>query len=243
MHVLRLILFSAVIAGGIVGLAVTAVQHLGTVPLILKAEVYERASEASPSQSVASAEHAQHQHSQDQHGQHQHSEEAWTPQDGLERTAFTAAANILTAIGFGLVLCGIFAVRGPGDWYEGLLWGLAGFVVFTVAPGLGLPPTLPGIPTAELEARQLWWIATAASTAAGLALLFFRRSPLAAIIALCLLALPHVIGSPQPDDAHTHVPQALSRQFVAAVTFSSLFFWSLLGSLTSIAYRRLSTVE
>lgn len=240
MHVFRLILFSAVIAGGIVGLAVTAVQHLGTVPLILKAEVYERASEASSAQS---AEHAQHQHGQDQLAQRQHSEEAWTPQDGLERTAFTAAANILTAIGFGLVLCGIFAVRGPGDWYEGLLWGLAGFVVFTVAPGLGLPPTLPGIPTAELEARQLWWIATAASTAAGLALLFFRRSPLAAIIALCLLALPHVIGSPQPDDAHTHVPQALSRQFVAAVTFTSLFFWSLLGSLTSIAYRRLSTAE
>jgi len=240
MHAFRLILFSAVISGGIVGLAVTAVQHLGTVPLILKAEVYERASEASPAQS---AEHAQHQHRQDQHAQHQHSEEAWTPRDGLERTAFTAVANILTAIGFGLALCGIFAVRGPGDWYEGLLWGLAGFVVFTVAPGLGLPPTLPGIPTAELEARQLWWIATAASTAAGLALLFFRRSPLAAIVALCLLALPHVIGSPQPDDAHTHVPQALSRQFVAAVTFTSLFFWSLLGSLTSIAYRRLSTAE
>jgi cobalt transporter subunit CbtA len=243
MHVFRLILFSAVIAGGLVGLAVTAVEHLGTVPLILKAEVYERASEASSSQPVTSAEHAQHQHGQDQHAQHQHSEEAWTPQDGLERTAFTAVANILTAIGFGLVLCGIFAVRGPGDWYEGLLWGLAGFVVFTVAPGLGLPPTLPGIPAADLEARQIWWIATAASTAGGLALLFFRRSPLTAIIALCLLALPHVIGSPQPDDAHTNVPQALSRQFVAAVTFTSLFFWSLLGSLTSIAYRRLSTAE
>ena len=235
MNFFRLILFSAVIAGGIVGLAVTAVQHLGTVPLILKAEVYERASEASSAQSVPSTEHAQH-----QHAQHQHSDEGWTPQDGLERTAFTAVANILTAIGFGLVLCGIFAVRGPGDWYEGLLWGLAGFVVFTIAPGLGLPPTLPGIPTAELEARQIWWIATAASTAAGLALLFFRRSPLTAIIALCLLALPHVIGSPQPDDVHTNVPQALSRQFVAAVTFTSLFFWSLLGSLTSIAYRRLS---
>ena len=238
MSVFRLILFSAVIAGGIVGLAVTAVQHLGTVPLILKAEVYERASEASSAQSHPAAEHAQ-----DQHAQHEHSEDAWTPQNGLERTAFTAAANILTAIGFGLVLCGIFAVRGPGDWYEGLLWGLAGFVVFTVAPGLGLPPTLPGVPAADLEARQLWWIVTAASTAAGLALLFFKRSPLTAIIALCLLALPHIIGSPQPADAHTDVPQALSRQFIAAVTFTSLFFWSLLGSLTSIAYRRLSTAE
>jgi cobalt transporter subunit CbtA len=230
MSVFRAIVFSAVVAGGVVGLTVTGVQHLGTVPLISKAEVYERATEASPATSAVAAEHADH----------QHADAAWEPQDGLERTAFTAAANVLTAIGFALVLGGIFAVRGSGDWYDGLLWGLAAFVVFTIAPGLGLPPTLPGIPTADLELRQLWWIATAASTAAGLALLFLRRSPLTAIIALCLLALPHVIGAPQPADAHTEVPPALSRQFVAAVTFTSLFFWSLLGSLTSIAYRRFS---
>jgi len=230
MSVFRAIVFAAVVSGGLVGVAVTAVQHLGTVPLIAKAEVYERAAEAAAAKSATPAEHANHQHGED----------AWAPQDGLERTAFTAAANILTAIGFALVMCGIFALRGPVDWYGGLLWGLAGFVVFTLAPGLGLPPTLPGIPAAELTARQLWWIATAASTAAGLALLFFRRSPLTAAVAICLLALPHVIGAPQPEGAHTNVPPALSRQFIAAVTFTSLLFWSLLGSLTSIAYRRFS---
>jgi len=234
MSVFRWIVFSAVIAGGVVGLAVTAVQSLGTVPLILKAEVYERAAEASAAKAHDSAEHAHHDHA------HDHQDEGRTPRDGLERTAYTAAANILTAIGFALVLAGIFAVRGPADWYDGLLWGLAGFVVFTIAPGLGLPPTLPGVPAADLAARQIWWIATAASTAGGLALLFFTRTPLAATIAVCLLALPHVIGAPPPGDAHTEVPLALSRQFVAAVTFTSLVFWSLLGSLTSIAYRRLS---
>jgi cobalt transporter subunit CbtA len=232
MSVFRWIVFSAVIAGGIVGVAVTAVQHLGTVPLILKAEVYERAAEASAAKAHESAEHAHHDHT--------HHDEGWTPQDGLERTAYTAAANILTAIGFGLVLAGIFAVRGGADWYDGLLWGLAGFVVFTIAPGLGLPPTLPGVPAADLAARQIWWIATAASTAGGLALLFFKRTPLGATIAVCLLALPHVIGAPQPGDVHTEVPLALSRQFIAAVTFTSLVFWSLLGSLTSVAYRRFS---
>jgi cobalt transporter subunit CbtA len=235
MSVFRSIVFAAVVAGGVAGLAVTAVQHLGTVPLIAKAEVYERAAEGSAAQAPAVAEHAGH-----DHAGHQHGEEAWAPQDGLERTAFTAAANVVTAIGIALVLCGIFALRGPVDWYGGLLWGLAGFVVFTIAPGLGMPPTLPGIPAAELAARQLWWVATAASTAAGLALLFFRRSPLTAIVALCLLALPHVIGAPAPADAHTNVPPALSRQFVAAVTFTSLLFWSLLGSLSGIAYRRFS---
>jgi len=230
MSVFRSILFAAVVAGAVVGLAVTAVQHLGTVPLIAKAEVYERAAEESAAKSLAPAQHADHEHSAD----------SWEPQPGLERTAFTAVANVLTGIGFALVLCGIFALRGPIDWYDGLLWGLAGFVIFTIAPGLGLPPTLPGVPAAELGARQLWWIATAASTAAGLGLLFFKRSPLMATIAVCLLALPHVVGAPQLEDVHTHVPQALSRQFVAAVTCTSLLFWALLGSLSSLAYRRFS---
>jgi len=230
MSVFRSILFAAVVAGAVVGLVDTVVQRLGTVPLIAKAEVYERAADEAAAKSPTRAEHASH----------EHAEEAWEPQEGLERTAFTAVANILTAIGFALVLCGIFALRGPLDWYDGLLWGLSGFVIFTIAPGLGLPPTLPGVPAADLGARQLWWIATAASTAAGLGLLLFRRSPLTATIAVCLFALPHIVGAPQLGDVHTNVPQALSRQFVAAVTCTSLLFWSLLGSLSSLAYRRFS---
>ena len=78
-------------------------------------------------------------------------------------------ANILTAIGFALLLTGVYAIRGRQvTWREGLLWGFAGFVVFTAAPGLGLPPELPGMPVAELTARQTWWIAAAAATAGGL---------------------------------------------------------------------------
>src|SRR4029077_13143398 len=157
------------------------------------------------------------------------------------RNSFTAAANILTAIGFALLLAGIYALQGrPVTWHEGLLWGLGGFVVFTIAPGLGLPPRLPGVPAAPLEARQIWWIATAAATAAGLVLLVFRRSAWAAVLGLCLIALPHVIGAPQLAETHTDVPAALSHRFVVAVTLTSLLFWVLLGSLTSIAYRRFS---
>jgi adenosylcobinamide kinase/adenosylcobinamide-phosphate guanylyltransferase len=50
-----------------------------------------------------------------------------------------------------------------------MFWGLAGFAVFTLAPGLGLPPELPAMPAADLLARQVWWIGTAAATAIGLA--------------------------------------------------------------------------
>ena len=223
------------VVGFVAGAVITVVQFFSTVPLILSAEVYER----DEPQAAAKPDTAAHQHAAHDHAEHDHESAAWEPTEGLQRNSLTAAANILTAIGFALLLAGIYALRGhPVAWHEGLLWGLAGFAVFTVAPGLGLPPELPGVPAAPLEARQIWWVATAAATAAGLGLLVFRRSAWALTLGGCLIVLPHVIGAPQPAEIHTDVPAALSQQFVVAVTLTSLVFWLLLGSLTSIAYRR-----
>jgi len=231
----RAILLSAMVVGFVAGAAITVVQFFTTVPLILSAEVYE----PDDTDAAAKLAVAAHEHAAGEQAEHEHGSAAWEPTEGLQRNSFTAAANILTAIGFALLLAGIYALRGhPVAWHEGLLWGLAGFAVFTVAPGLGLPPELPGVPAAPLEARQLWWVATAAATASGLGLLVLRRAVWAAVLGFGLIILPHVIGAPQPTEIHTDVPAALSQQFVVAVTLTSLLFWLLLGSLTSIAYRR-----
>lgn len=235
MSLFRSIVFSAAVAGFVVGTAVTVVQQFGTVPLIQRAETYEHAAEGRLTAGTAAVH---------QHAGHDHGVAAWEPRAGLERNSFTAAANILTAIGFALVLAGIYALRGrPVTWHEGLLWGLGGFIVFTVAPGLGLPPGLPGTAAASLEARQIWWVATAAATAAGLGLLVFRRTAWAAILGLCLIASPHLIGAPKLPEVHADVSEALAHQFIVAVTLTSLLFWVLLGSLTSIAYGRFSARE
>jgi cobalt transporter subunit CbtA len=231
MSVFRAIVFSAVVAGLVVGTLITVVQHFGTVPLILKAEVYERGAPAA-GEPVAAAH---------QHAAHAHGEAAWEPRDGLERNLYTAAADILTAIGFSMLLAGFYALRGrPITWREGALWGLAGFAVFTLAPGLGLPPELPGVPAAPLTARQLWWIGTALATAAGLGLFVFRRSPVAAALGVCLIVAPHLIGAPHLAEVHTSVPEILSRRFAVDVTLTSFLFWILLGSLTGVAYRQFS---
>jgi cobalt transporter subunit CbtA len=238
MSVFRSIVFSAALSGLIVGAVITAAQLVSTIPLIQKAETYERKAEAAPE--PAAHEHAGHDHGDHDHAVHSHAAE-WEPADGLQRNAFTAGANVLTAIGYAMLLAGIFALKsGAPGWREGLFWGLGGFVVFTLAPGLGLPPELPGIPAAELEIRQVWWIATAVATALGLCLLFFRRAPWAAMLGLGLIALPHLIGAPQAAEAHTDVPEALSHSFVVAVTLTSLLFWTLLGVSTSIAFQRIS---
>ncbi|QOZ25008.1 CbtA family protein [Bradyrhizobium sp. CCBAU 51753] len=237
MSTFRSIVFASVIAGFVVGLIVTAVQQFGTVPLILKAEVYEKAAEHRHDAALAQP-HVILVHDQ---AAHDHGAEAWEPRDGLERNAYTAGANILTAIGFALLLTGFLSLRSGAtgeqvSWHEGLMWGLAGFAVFTIAPGLGLPPELPGVPTAPLLSRQIWWLTAVLATAAGLGLIVFRRSMPAAIAGVALIMLPHLIGAPELEHVETKVPSSLSHQFVVAVTMTSLIFWSLLGGLTSAAY-------
>ena len=60
----------------------------------------------------------------DQDKTHGHESE-WEPEEGFQRNAFTVGANILTAIGFALLLTGVYAIRGRHvTWREGLLWGL-----------------------------------------------------------------------------------------------------------------------
>ncbi len=236
MNIFRSIVFAAILSGICAGLLVTALGAFGTTPLILAAEKYEQAGE--------SADHA-HDDGQAQ-AEHSHGdEEAWAPADGLERTLSTGVANILTAIGFALVLTGIFSLRNRSvGWREGLLFGLAGFVAVVLAPSLGLPPELPGTPAGDLAERQIWWIATVVFTACGLGLIAFVKQPWAAGVALLLFVLPHLYGAPLPPDGeHALAPEAMSHRFIVVSEMTGLVFWSALGVLCALFFTRFRGAE
>ena len=227
MDYFRNIVFVAAIAGVLAGLGMTVAQQLTTVPLILKAEVYEGEGAATPTHDHGTATA--------QAGEHEHGEGGWQPADGFERTAFTLLANIVTGVGFALLLIAASELAGGiSGWRQGVFWGLAGFAVFTLAPSLGLPPELPAMPAAELGARQLWWVATALSAAAALALIFYGRSPLAIVAAIALLVGPHIVGAPEPVSYDTPIPEGLHHSFVVAVVLTALLFWVLLGALAGL---------
>jgi cobalt transporter subunit CbtA len=230
------IVFRAVKAGLAAGLIVAVAHQLWTVPLILRAETYEQAAERTVAPAGPGA--AAHEGHSGQAG-HDHGDDGWKPADGLERLAFTALADILTAIGFALLLSGAYVLSGrPVTWREGALWGLAGFAAFALAPGLGLPPELPGMPATALGPRQTWWLATAALTAGGLALLLLHRRPWSVALAVLLIAAPHLWGAPAPATEPSPVPVPLWRDFVIAVTATSLLTWLLLGALTGLLHER-----
>src|SRR5262245_49917981 len=136
---------AALLAGALSGTLLFIYRHFAVVPLITAAEAFEAPD---------------------------HAHSGWKPENGWERNFFTAAGTILTGIGFAALLLSAVTLGGFGfDVRRGLLWGLAGFACFSVAPALGLPPEPPGVPVADLRARQLWWAFTVCATTLGLMLI------------------------------------------------------------------------
>src|SRR5258708_15772155 len=115
------ILVTALVAGGIAGLFVFAVQHAKLTPLILAAEVYESgAAERQPNAP----------------GGPEHVPPAWEPSSGPERTAYTALADIIVGGGYALLLVGAFVLRGPPvDVSPGMACAAAGLPFFLLRPG------------------------------------------------------------------------------------------------------------
>lgn len=224
----RRIFFAALLGGLVAGGIASAVQAVRAVPLILEAEVFEEAAEkAKP-------------HDHAQAAAHDHEEDAWAPANGWERTGFTLVFNMLAGIGFGLIIAAGMSLAGHSGWRAGLVWGLAGYVSFVLAPALGLPPEVPGTESAPLLVRQLWWVATAAATAGGLALILLRGGAAGVLVGLVVAVLPHLIGAPQPAEHGGSAPAALAREFIIVALVTGLVFWAALGVLTGAAYRRLS---
>lgn len=200
-HLMRAALLSGVIAGALL----FAYQYLVIVPRILAAETYE------------------------DHSDHHHDAE-WKPAGGLERNYYTAAATLLTGIGYAALLLSIASLSGLAlNQRNGLLWGLAGFASFVLAPALGLPPEPPGVPVADLAARQLWWVLTAAATATALILLVRNNGRWTFYLAAgVLILLPHLIGAPQASGLPV-VPAQLIREFSIASVLGNGLFWLTLG--------------
>ncbi|WP_434601178.1 CbtA family protein [Pseudomonas sp. Z4-7] len=212
-------------SGLLAALLLTLLQSLWVSPLIQQAETYEKA----PASEV-------HEHASG--AAHSHDAEAWEPQDGWQRLLATTGGNLVVAVGFALMLAGLYTLREPTRTSQGLLWGLAGYATFVLAPTLGLPPELPGTAAAELAQRQMWWIGTAASTAVGIALIAFGRQWLLKLLGVATLLVPHVIGAPQPEVHSMLAPEALESQFKIAAQLTNVAFWLALGLISAWLFRR-----
>lgn len=221
---------AAVVAGLVAALVFTLVQSVWVTPLILQGETYEDAAEVLPDHHEAEGRGAEHHHDADE----------WKPQDGWQRTLFTFAANLLMGVGYSFVLVALYLLwREPRNALGGALYGLAGFVVFFAAPGLGMPPDLPGTAAAELTSRQQWWAMTAVATAAGLILFCSQTRWWMRVLALIIIVAPHLVPAPHPAVESSLAPAELQSRFRLATTVCNAVFWLTLGLASGVAFQKL----
>ena len=216
------VLYAAILAGFLAGLVVSAVHFAKVVPLIVEAETYEVAASADQTQGLVAA------------------------QDGIDlaRDLLTLGANIIAGMGFALLLAAAILVSGRAiSARAGAVWGLGGFLVVSVAPALGLAPELPGMPAADLFARQVWWVATVAASAGGGGLIVFARNRALKAVGVALIVLPHLVGAPQPAGHAGEVPAALAAAFAAATIGAAAVFWLVLGAATGWLLGRGGTLK
>jgi cobalt transporter subunit CbtA len=232
---IRNLFAAALLAALAAGLLTAAIQHFRVTPLILHAETFEGEGGHSHGAEAVAADHEHapgtpaHTHDDAVAATAAVSEE-WAPQDGFERTAYTTLATVLAAAGFALVIGAVSMFANiPITFANGVLWGLAGFVTFSLAPAYGLAPELPGMPAADLAARQVWWTGTALATGAACLLLAKTRASWAFAVALALVVAPHIIGAPVAPDEPSAVTAHLATEFAAITLGTSLVFWLVLG--------------
>jgi cobalt transporter subunit CbtA len=232
------IVLATLIAGMLAGLVLAGIQHVRLTPLILKGEVYEKASEPA----AAAIAEASKPCVENMPGMKMCSEEGraeWEPAEGLQRTLFTTAASLLAGAGFATMLAGVsFLTNIPITKQNGMIWGVCGFLAVAVAPAVGLPPEVPGMPVADLLSRQIWWVGTIAATTIGIYLINLRPELWAKVLAVVIIASPHIIGAPIAPETPTTVPPRLAAEFVANSIAAAAVFWSALGLFLGYALDR-----
>ncbi len=228
---MRRTLLAGIVAGLIAGLAGFLVQSVAVTPLIQQAETHEAAARAQAALAespggVAITVHA--------------------PPHPVTRHAVSLLAALSTGAGFGLLLAGAVAIAGrrPGP-LEGVVWGAAGFASFALAPALVLPPHLPGMAEGDLVARQLWWLASAATMGGGLALAAFARPAWLRAAAALPIVLTFLLPGPSAPPASgaalaAPLPPGLVAGFVSASLAALALFWAVLGLALSLCLARFS---
>lgn len=215
------IFVSAVVCGAIAGVLATVMQMLLVTPLLMEAELFET-------------------------GQSMHFITDGSPESPIKhvdiwedpyRHLMTLCFNLVTFTGFGFILVAamaFFQKRGfTLSKAEGIVAGVSGFIVFQLAPSVGLPPELPGTIGVTVGLKQTWWIITILSTTVGILLLFLDKHKVVSGVGIIFITIPHLIGHPKLETYFGVAPPELAAEFASRALAVSLIAWIILGVISS----------
>lgn len=211
MKAVNRIFLVAILAGGIAGLFLAEIQYFMLVPMVIEAETYDTANV---------------------------NEHDWLSTDSTKQIFFIAAQRVIAGIGFGLLLTACYSFCRAITLRSGIWWGLAGFTAFHFSPALGLPPELPADVVEGSGMRQVWWLLTVITTAAGLWLIVFQSSYYQKLLGATIIILPHLFGVPQAEVYCGLAPEGLRSDFIHTSLITNAIFWIVLGPLSAYFFNR-----
>lgn len=208
------ILVSAMFAGVATGLIAALLQLIFVQPVLLHAELYESGELVHFGSAAVSANPE-------------------LPVFDALRDGMSILFAGLVYTGYALIMVGLMSTAEQNGHEitpkNGMFWGLAGFIAFHFAPGMSLAPEVPGVASADLGLRQIWWFSTVISAGLAMWLLAFGKSSIAYGIAAVLLMAPHVIGAPMPSTFTGPVPTEIGSLFAARAFGVGMASWTILG--------------
>lgn len=218
------IITSALLAGAGAGFIASLLQLGFVQPVLLHAELYESGQLVHFGSSTPISGHQE--------------------VDGFDalRDGLSIAFTIAIYCGYALILVAAMALateRGAiVTARNGIIWGIAGFIVVHLAPGFSLAPEVPGVAAADITARRVWWFATVGTAAIAVWLIGFGKSWIAWGIAATLLVIPHVIGAPEPDTFAGPAPTEIGALFASRALGIGLAAWVLVGLFAGYFWSR-----
>jgi cobalt transporter subunit CbtA len=217
------ILISAIFAGAGAGLIAGVLQLIFVQPVLLHAELYESGALVHFGGATNSAH-------------------PLLPGFDVVRDGLSLIFTMLIYTGYALLLIALMSLAEDQgaqiDGRTGIIWGVAGFVAFHLAPGFTLAPEVPGVAAADVTARQIWWFATVIMASIALWMLAFGRNWVMWGTAGVLLIAPHVIGAPEPDVFTGPVPTEIGALFAARALGVGLAAWVVLGCFAGFFWQR-----
>jgi cobalt transporter subunit CbtA len=226
------IILSTLVAGLLAGLIMAGIQYLRLTPLIQIAESYE----SPETEAIAEANKPCVETMPGMKMCNDNGRPSWKPAEGWQRTISTTTASLMTGAGFAILMLGMSMLTNITITKQnGLIWGICGFCAVSLAPAIGLPPQLPGMPTIDLHSRQIWWIATILLTGAATYIWVKARNGWWQLAAIIIAIAPQVFAPIAPAKTESNLPTSLAAEFVSSSLAANLIMWLAIGFFVSLA--------
>jgi cobalt transporter subunit CbtA len=229
------IILSTLIAGLLAGLVMAGLQYVRLTPLIQAAEIYE----SPETEAIAEANKPCVETMPGMKMCNDDGRPSWKPDNGWQRTLLTTTASLLTGAGFAILMVGVSMLTNIAITKQnGMIWGICGFIAVSLAPSIGLPPELPGMPAADLHSRQIWWIGTILATGLAIYMWIKARDYWWQICAIIIAVIPQFFAPISTSKTEGNLPASLASEFAANSLAANLIMWLAIGYFVSVALQK-----